>query len=88
MIGAALCRCGPRQRSVKSPCAVERDRPFGGVDELDLVRLALRLEDPAGLVAVDLAALERPALGDLAPDLLLEPRAASSSAIGSGNSKS
>ena len=51
---------------------VERDVALGRVDELDLVGLALLLEVAASLVPVDLAALERPALGDLAPDLLLE----------------
>src|SRR5215218_4340255 len=52
--------------------AVERDLSVGRVNELDLVRLALPLEVAFGLVALDRHALPRPALGDLAPHLLLE----------------
>ena len=52
---------------------VERDRPVGRVDELDLVGLALRLETGAGVVARDLLARPLAALGELAPDLLLDP---------------
>ena len=51
---------------------VQGDVALGRVDELDLERLALLLEVGAGLVAARLAPLEDAALGDLAPDLLLE----------------
>ena len=44
----------------------------GRLHELDLVRLALFLEDPPGLVAGDLPPLERAPLGDLSLDLGLE----------------
>ena len=53
--------------------AVEGDRPVRGVDELDLVGLSFRFEDPAGLVAIDLRALPGSTLGDLFADLVLEP---------------
>src|SRR5205085_3329361 len=46
---------------------IERDVSFGGVDELDLVRLALGLEARAGLVAGDLLARPLSALLELAP---------------------
>ena len=72
LIGAEFWRCGPRQRSVKSPLRVQRDRALGGVDELDLVRLALGLEPRAGLVGRDLLALPRAALGELALHLGLD----------------
>ena len=72
LIGAEFWRCGPRQRSVKSPLRVQRDRALGGVDELDLVRLALGLEPRAGLVGRDLLALPRAALGELAVHLGLD----------------
>ena len=51
---------------------VERDRALGGVDELDLVRLALGREALAGLVGRDLLALPGPALGELALHLGLD----------------
>ncbi len=51
---------------------VQRDRLLGVGDELDLVRLVLLLEAPARLVAGDLLALPRAALGELAADLLLD----------------
>ena len=73
MIGAASCRCGPAAEVGEVALAVEGDRPVGGVDELDLVGLPLGLEEPAGLVAIDLEALPGSALGDLPADLLLEP---------------
>ena len=44
LIGFEFCRCGPRQRSVKLALRVEGDVALGGVDELDLVRLAFGLE--------------------------------------------
>ncbi len=52
---------------------VEGDRPVGGVDELDLVRLALGLEPGARLVGRYLLARPRAALGELAAELLLDP---------------
>ncbi len=51
---------------------VEGDLPFGGVDELDLVRLGLRLEAPPRLVARGLLARPLATLGELAPDLALD----------------
>ena len=51
---------------------IERDRALGGVDELDLVRLALGLEPRAGLVGRDLLALPRASLGELAVHLGLD----------------
>ncbi len=51
---------------------VERDHAVRGVDELDLVRLALGLEVAPGLLAGELPALPGPALGDLAAHLVLE----------------
>ena len=53
-------RCGPAQRSVNSPCAIERDvRVLGQVvDQLDLIRLVLFLHILDGLVARQLKALE------------------------------
>ena len=52
---------------------VERDLALGGVDELDLVGLALGCEAPAGLLAIDL--LDRPGspLGDDPLHLRLDP---------------
>ena len=52
---------------------VERDVPLGGVDELDLVRLVLRREAGARVVAGDLLARPRASLGELAADLGLDP---------------
>ena len=51
---------------------VERDLPVGGVDQLDLVPLRLCLEPREGLVAADLLAGPGAALGELAPDLVLD----------------
>ncbi len=51
---------------------VERDLPLGGVDELDLVRLALRLEPCAGLVCGDLLTLPDAPFGELALHLRLD----------------
>ena len=51
---------------------VERDRTLGRVDELDLVRLALRREPRARLVGRDLLALPRAPLGELALHLGLD----------------
>src|SRR5207247_9652874 len=53
---------------------IEGDRAVRRVDELDLVRLPLRLEAPARLFGGRLLARTLPALGDLAPDRLLDPR--------------
>ena len=53
---------------------VQGQGTLGRVDQLDLVRLTLLLEDPARDVTFDLAALEGPSLHDLAPDLILELR--------------
>ena len=66
---------------------VERDGALGGVDELDLVRLALGLEAAARLVGGDLLALPLAALGELAR-ISASIRSRSPSPIGSGNSKS
>src|SRR5206468_12433403 len=52
----------------------EGDRPLRRVDELDLVRLVLRLEALARFLGRDLLTRPLPALGELAPDLLLDPR--------------
>ena len=46
--------------------------PAAVVDQLDLVRLALRFEAGACLVATDLGALPRPSLRELALDLRLD----------------
>ena len=51
---------------------IERDRALGGIDELDLVRLALGLEPGAGLVGRDLLALPRASLGQLTVHLGLD----------------
>ena len=51
---------------------VQRDLAFGRVDELDLVRLALRLEAPLRLVGRDLLALPGAAFLQLALDLGLD----------------
>ena len=53
---------------------VERDLPVRRVDELDLVRLILLLEAGARLGAIELDALPRPALVELARDLRLDRR--------------
>src|SRR5205823_5975361 len=53
---------------------VERDRPVGGVDELDLVRLVLRVEAAARVVSRDLLARPAPPLAEFLADLLLDPR--------------
>src|SRR5439155_18233448 len=52
---------------------VEGDVALGGVDELDLVGLALLLEVAPRLAAVDLPALPGTALRDLAADAFLHP---------------
>ena len=52
---------------------VEGDRAVGGVDELDLVVLALLGEEALRLLGRDLAALPDAALGELLADLLLDP---------------
>jgi len=51
---------------------VEGDRPFGGVDELDLVGLALPGEEALRLLGVDILALPAAALLQLAADLFLD----------------
>ena len=58
--------CGPRHRSMKSPCwKYETSSPSGDrLDDLDLVLLAARLEELERLVARDDAPLERQVLGD------------------------
>src|SRR5204863_9892707 len=48
------------------PLRVEGDRPLRGVDELDLVRLVLRLEPLARFLRGYLLARPLPALGELA----------------------
>jgi hypothetical protein len=53
---------------------VERDVAVRGVDQLDLVRLAVVREARSRLVTADLRPLPRPALRDLAPDLVLDRR--------------
>jgi hypothetical protein len=53
---------------------VEGDRAFGCTDELDLVRLPLRLEALARLLGRDLLTGPVAPLLELAPDLLLDPR--------------
>ena len=57
---------------MKSPWRVERDVALGGVDELDLVRLALGLEARLRLVAGDLLARPLAPLLQLARDLGLD----------------
>jgi hypothetical protein len=52
---------------------VERDDAVGRVDELDLVVLALLLEEALRLGRIDHAARPLAAFGELAPDLLLDP---------------
>jgi hypothetical protein len=52
---------------------VEGELALRRVDELDLVRLLPLVEEAAGLVAPDLLSRPLAPLGDLAPDLLLEP---------------
>ena len=52
---------------------VERDLALGGVDELDLVVLALLGKEALGLVGGDLLPLPGPAFLQLAPDLLFDP---------------
>ncbi len=53
---------------------IERDRPFGRADELDLVGLALPLEAGARLGGRYLLPAPFPALGELARDLRLDLR--------------
>ena len=74
LIGFEFCRCGPRQRSVNVALGVERDVALGGVDELDLVRLALRLEARAAprRARSPRALHSRPSV-DLALHLVLDP---------------
>src|SRR5579862_1823751 len=52
---------------------VEADRAFGGVDELDLVRLVPALEAHARVLGGDLVARPLAALGELPLDLGLDP---------------
>ena len=52
---------------------VEGDRPVRGVDELDLVVLALLGEEALRLFGAHLLAVPRAPLGELLPDLLLDP---------------
>src|SRR4029453_18672669 len=52
---------------------VEGDRAVRGVDELDLVVLALLGEEALGLLGRDLAALPGATLGELPANLLLDP---------------
>src|SRR5918992_3638547 len=53
---------------------VQRDRPVRGVDELDLVLLALIGEELLRLLGRDLAPGPRASLGELPGDLLFDPR--------------
>ena len=66
---------------------VERDRALGGVDQLDLVVLALVGEVALRLLGLDLLARPRPALVELLR-ISSSIRSSASSPIGSGNSKS
>src|SRR5262249_11121226 len=52
---------------------IERDRPVGSVDELDLVLLALLGESLARLLGRDLLAVPRAPFRELAVDLVLDP---------------
>src|SRR6059036_2966133 len=52
---------------------VERDLPFGRVDELNLVVLALLGEEPLGVLSRDLFPLPGAALLELALDLRFDP---------------
>ena len=66
---------------------VQRDRAVRGVDELDLVRLALRLEARPRLVGARLRAPPR-APSAISRLISSSMRSRSASPIGSGNSKS
>ena len=73
LIGARVLQVRAAAEVGEPALRVEADRPLGGVDELDLVRLALGLEAGARLVRRDVAARPLAALGELAPDLVLDP---------------
>ena len=72
LIGAEFWRCGPAAEVGEVALRIERDGALGGIDELDLVRLALGLEPRAGLVGRDLLALPRATLGELTVHLGLD----------------
>ena len=67
-----VLQVGPAAEVGEVALRIERDRALGGIDELDLVRLALGLEPGAGLVGRDLLALPRASLGQLTVHLGLD----------------
>ena len=70
LIGFEFWRCGPAEVG-EVALRVERDRPVGRVDELDLVGLPL-LGERCGLLGVDLLARPLAALRELQLDLGLD----------------